>query len=239
MVDGQTRHLTPARAAEVVVAESSSHASKVIQQLHKMDSTLRGNWAHELVALSQHNTPIVVVPAFPSLGRTCRGGVVRAGGLPVHQGPAGTDPLTPVTTSRPKDMLEGAGATHVVELESAPDLAAWLRNDRQGIAVCDADDNASVELLARAWSDDAHHVQLRPAIFAGTAFSVAAAVAALGSSDDDERTDRDSNALGYVRSALRTGVVLVVCGSLHTTARAQLRALQELASRSERPSHFR
>ncbi len=237
VVDVQTRHCTPSRAAELVVANSFATAS----QLHKIDSTLRGNWAHELVAAAKHRAAsVVLVPAFPTLGRTCLGGVVRAHGIAVHQSAAGVDPLSPVTSSRPLVRLEQAGATHVVELKDPAALTAWLGVGRPGFAVCDAVDEQTVGALARIWAD---HAAQRPALFAGTAFSVAAAATAtcrnprllnnLPTGDNSDTAGRPGAQI--VRSTLASGRVLVVCGSLHPSARAQVNALDLMIR--QQPTH--
>ena len=51
---------------------------------HKIDSTLRGNWAAEIRARA-HVTGlrVLVVAAWPAMGRTCIGGVVHVRGASV------------------------------------------------------------------------------------------------------------------------------------------------------------
>ena len=73
VVDIATRSLSADEAAEraaVMEATPSRWAG------HKIDSTLRGQWATEL--RTRHETGgrrVVVLPAWPALGRTCRRGV--------------------------------------------------------------------------------------------------------------------------------------------------------------------
>jgi uncharacterized protein YgbK (DUF1537 family) len=75
----------------------------------KIDSTLRGPVAAELDAfvkvlgLSPRET--AVVPAFPALGRTVRGGRLFVGGRPVDRTAFGRDPRHPLKTSRVADVV--------------------------------------------------------------------------------------------------------------------------------------
>lgn len=212
VIDLGTRHLEPAEAAARVGGVLNLARTESVRQrvLHKLDSTLRGNWADEAVALQRSRSgPVVVVAAFPAVGRTCRGGTVYDHGVPVANGPAGADPRRPVTTSRPAEALVAAGATAVVELAGADDLAAWLGRANGGFAVCDAETDADLAVLGRCWAEHA------TSGFLGTAASIGAAVATIaGRAPDPAPADR----LGLP--------ALVVCGSLHPAARAQIARLE-------------
>jgi uncharacterized protein YgbK (DUF1537 family) len=70
---------------------------------HKIDSTLKGNWAAELAARSRRT---LLIPAFPAAGRTCHNGIVHVHGAPI---------------GRPADQLESAGATQVVVADASTD----------------------------------------------------------------------------------------------------------------------
>jgi D-threonate/D-erythronate kinase len=79
VVDLGSRHLSPRdavrRAEAAPVAEWNAH---------KIDSTLRGNWVEEVRARARvTGQRVVVVPAWPAMGRTCVGGVVHVHGQPV------------------------------------------------------------------------------------------------------------------------------------------------------------
>ena len=215
VIDVGTRHLQEDHAAAIVrhVCERV-RGSGDARILHKIDSTLRGNWAHELVsAAALHAGPVILVPSFPRVGRTCRGGTVFDGDGPVHHGAAGRDHRRPVMSSRPADYLHSAGAHAVVELRSADELRQWLAATPRGFAVCDAETDADLDALGALWS--AHP----GSSFAGTAASVAAAVGA----------SRPRNGLAGSRHPPLPGPALVVCGSLHPAARRQLATLRSEA----------
>lgn len=195
VVDLGSRHLSPAdaraRAAALPVDGPAGH---------KIDSTLRGNWADELAGRATHR-PVLLVPALPEFGRVCRGGEVLDHGRPVHEGAAGSDVRRWVTCSRPADLLRAAGAERVVELP-ADRADAWLA-DPDGLAVVDAQDDAEIAGIVAAW----RAAPRGAVVLAGTS-------AALGRAHVG---DRPSAAIPD-----RRGPVLAVCGSVHPMARAQL-----------------
>ena len=194
VVDLESRHLSSQQAASRAAALTVSGPAA-----HKIDSTLRGNWARELVA--RHLTsrmPVLLVPALPALGRVCIGGVVLNGGRPVHV--EETDVRQRLDSSRPAEHLAAAGAIDVVELANATDAAAWAQSPR-GYAVVDASTDAELEAIVAVWPRE--HVLL-----AGTSATIAAA-AASPPSPVPRRI---------------TGPVLVACGSANPVARRQLAA---------------
>jgi uncharacterized protein YgbK (DUF1537 family) len=200
VVDLESRHLP----SEVAAARARTAPSSAV---HKIDSSLRGNWAHELVARREAlGVPVLVVPAFPAAGRTCRHGIVRVDGRPVAEGAAGDDARAPVRSSRPADHLRAAGAHGVVEVTPAS-VADWLARGDASFAVCDASVDGDLFCVATAW------IGCREVVLAGTAATIAAAASALA-------PGRDRPA----RPAL-SAPALVVCGSLHPVAEAQVDAL--------------
>ncbi len=84
---------------------------------HKIDSTLRGNWAAELTARQRvTGRRVVVLPGWPELGRTCIGGEVFVDGVGIGN----------VRRYLPDaDLLADAG-----------ELQMWLDGD-SAIAICD------------------------------------------------------------------------------------------------------
>ena len=200
VVDLGTRHLSPGEARDRIRAMPTSG-----RVAHKLDSTLRGNWPDELAA-SVIRRPVLLVPALPEQGRACVGGVVLDHGRPVHEGGAGTDVRRRVTSSRPAELLRGAGVRDVVELAGLDLVVAWLA-DPSGVVVVDAATDDDIESIVAAWSDARTDVLL-----AGTAAVVGAAAAS-----------------GNVRRRAVPaidGPILVACGSVHPAARAQLAAAE-------------
>jgi len=204
---------------------SVPHVADGVRVAHKIDSTLRGHWAAELVArATQVPCMAVVVAALPDAGRVCSGGVVLVNGVPVHEGPAGRDPVHPVRSSRPADHLIAAGAPTVAEVGSARELHDWLTANAHTAAspseahflVCDAATNADIEEIA-AVIIRAEATLGRAIVVAGTA-AVVAAVAAHQASTGTLAPSRTAH-------PARVPSVVVVSASLHPAARRQLARL--------------
>jgi uncharacterized protein YgbK (DUF1537 family) len=190
VVDLASRHVPP----HVAAARASALGTRT-PAAHKIDSTLRGNWARELVA--RHITtrlPVLLVPALPALGRVCVDGVVLNAGRPVHET---IDARHAVAHSRPAEHLRAAGASDVTEL-TRDDVATWLDAPR-GLAVVDASSDADLDAIVGLWPRAA-------VLLAGTS----AAIAATAGSRPAPVARRIS------------GPAFIVCGSANPVARRQL-----------------
>lgn len=98
VVDTETRHLPGAEAAAAIAEALHCRADLIFK---KTDSTLRGNIAAELSALSRGypDAALHYIPAYPRMGRTVRSGQLLVHGVPVHQTAFARDPLNPVRDS--------------------------------------------------------------------------------------------------------------------------------------------
>lgn len=131
VVDLRSRALCAADAAALAAAVERSPSG---WSAHKIDSTLRGNWAGELLARQAvSGRRVVVLPGWPELGRTCVDGIVRVHGESI---------------GRPADQLPGADG-----LADVATLRSWLAGDG-AFAICDVPDTDTmqelVEVLAGA-----------------------------------------------------------------------------------------
>ncbi len=125
VVDLGSRALSPADAATSATAVEQQSSSWTA---HKIDSTLRGNWAGELLARQEATgRRVVVLPGWPELGRICVNGLVRANGVAI---------------GRPADSLPGAES-----LSGVAALRTWLAGESR-IAVCDVSDSDTMHALA-------------------------------------------------------------------------------------------
>ncbi|MBK5333324.1 MAG: hypothetical protein JJD93_15210, partial [Ilumatobacteraceae bacterium] len=77
VVDLRSRHVTATEARRRITATTTA-----AHRVHKIDSTLRGNWADELAALVELGRRVVLIPSHPLAGRVCAGGVVYVNGIP-------------------------------------------------------------------------------------------------------------------------------------------------------------
>ena len=109
-VDTDSRRLPPREAADCATAAFQALIRPGQRLYKKIDSTLRGNWAAEVAALQRLAGLAIVAPAFPSTGRTLRGGRVLVNGAPLES----TDTWQLENAGRPADvagMLVAAGLT--------------------------------------------------------------------------------------------------------------------------------
>ncbi|MDO9176315.1 MAG: four-carbon acid sugar kinase family protein, partial [Actinomycetota bacterium] len=95
---------------------------------HKIDSTLRGNWAVELEARRRATgRRVVVLAGWPEMGRACLGGVVHVHGAPIG--------------SVHDHLAHGTLVPHAAALRE------WLHGTDQ-VALCDVPDHAAMFALA-------------------------------------------------------------------------------------------
>ena len=151
----QTDTVARADTGRAVDALAEAGANRL---LLKIDSTMRGS-AHAQIrgALDSWRTRYptafaVVCPAYPMMGRTVKHGRVLVNGQGVETTSVGTDPVTPVTTSRLGELLPGS--THLVLGPGTPAAhAARLREAAQtvtGVVTVDATTDADLLALAEA-----------------------------------------------------------------------------------------
>ena len=200
VVDLRSRHVAPDEARRRMEAVDTC-----TRHVHKIDSTLRGNWAAELSAVVASGRRVVLIPSHPPLGRVCVGGVVLVDGVPVAETEHGNDPRLPVRSSRPSESLPAE------ELDGPDALTDWMQRVASRVAIVDArtlDDIDQLVALALQHDD---------VVIAGTA-SVVGAVA---------RACSSTTAGPHLPQPLLPPPVLAVCASLHPASRAQMVALAE------------
>ena len=198
VVDLRSRHVPPVEARRRILAVATE-----ARQVHKIDSTLRGNWAAELSAVVELGRRVVLIPSHPPLGRVCIGGLVLVDGVPVSDTEHGDDPRLPVRTSRPSELLAG------VELAGSDALASWLAGSDAGVAIADARTLDDIDRLVVA------ALNATNVVIAGSA-SVVGAVA---------RACSPRRSAPQLPDPLLPAPVIAVCASLHPASREQMGAL--------------
>ena len=181
----------------------------------KIDSTVRGRVAEQVagaLAGRRRTRPgsfAVLCPAYPAMGRTVEDGHVLVDGVPVHLGPAGRDPVTPVPDSDLRRLVPGATPVPAGEPLAEGIRAAARDHD---VVVVDARDQPDLERLARAI------VEIGPdAVPVGSA-GLASALAEVW---------RDHESSYAAPSTIPAGTrTLVVVSSLHEIARTQVAELR-------------
>ena len=195
VVDLRSRHLTADEARRRMLETTARN-----HRMHKIDSTLRGNWAAEIAAVVEGGRRVVVIPSHPLAGRVCIGGMVYVDGVPVAESDHGNDPRLPVHSSRPGESLHGA------ELDGSAALTDWLARSRSGAAIVDARTLAEIEQLVTITLDAADVLLAGPA-------SVVGAVAKISS---------PGNSGAQMPEPLLPAPIVVVSASLHPVSRAQI-----------------
>lgn len=195
VIDLRSRHLSADEARRrITVITDDTH------RVHKIDSTLRGNWAAELAALVDGGRRIVLIPSHPRAGRICAGGEVYVHGVPVAESELGNDPRLPVRSSRPSETLSA------IELAGADALSMWLATSTTGVAIVDAATLGDIDQLAEI------ALRLDDIVLAGPA-SVVEAVAKLCAPIGGSASLPDP---------LLPNPIVVVCASLHPVSREQI-----------------
>ena len=111
VVDLDSRHCTTVEAARRI---GEAHRLAARFRCHKMDSGLRGNWAHEVAALMSQGHRVGILASFPDAGRRCDDGTVFIRDVPVAESPFGRDPRNRLLSSRPIDYLRSAGCENAL-----------------------------------------------------------------------------------------------------------------------------
>jgi len=200
-------------AKRVVEAGRAVRDARIVYK--KLDSTLRGPIAAELVAALEATgrDRAVVAPAFPSAGRTTVDGVQLVHGVPVHETEAKNDPRTPVREGHLPTLLAVAFPSilslGIKDLADPTTVRRALEDAR--CVVADATHDEDLESLVRAIPDPSE------VLWAGSA----GLALALGNVHPGPHAGETVAAPAPARR------VLVVVGSLSGVSRGQLRTLAE------------
>lgn len=154
VLDGETRHLPPQEAYEVVFGAVKRALGAGFTHIYKKtDSALRGNIGSELTAVldAAGGEELHFFPAFPKLDRVTVGGVHYIGGTPVAESVFGEDPFEPVRLSSVPEIIhaqsevpvtvcslsggeERAHGIHVYDARTDEDLLRWGKGlGREGL----------------------------------------------------------------------------------------------------------
>ena len=205
----------PAGFAAKRVLEAGRAVREAQLVYKKLDSTLRGPVAAELVAALEATgrDRAVVAPAFPSTGRTTVEGVQLVRGVPVHETEAKDDPRTPVLEGHVPTLLAASfPSVRSLTVEDLADPSSVRRALGEArCVVADAARDEDLETLVKAVPDPSE------VLWAGSA----GLARALGNVHPGPHAGETSAAPAPARR------VLVVVGSLSGVSREQLRVLAE------------
>jgi uncharacterized protein YgbK (DUF1537 family) len=219
-VNTDARALDTATARQATASAIRNLVTAGADRLYlKIDSTMRGSVPAQVggaLDAWQEQHPgcfAVVCPAYPAMGRTIEGGLLRVHGGPVEDSPAGRDPVTPVPTSEFSQLLPG---TATISLSGSADRDAQALRDAagDGVVVVNAASDSDLRTLAAALV-----VAGPTAIPAGSAGLAAAMAAAWGDAGAVHAASEPAPEAQGQR-------IVVVVSSLHDVARAQTDHLQ-------------
>ena len=224
-VNADTRHLSAGEAGERVSGlVGLAREAGVACVVKKTDSALRGNVGAELAAAWRASglERLHFIPALPEMGRVTRGGVHYVDGVPVSESRFGRDPFEPVCSSDVAELLAGQTEAPVTVVGEGEPLPLGVR----GIVVYDVTSAESMLARVRELEDALY----REGVPAGR--SMLARVRELEGAGElglvagcSGVTSALARVLGLApeRSEARgeEGNLLVVCGSVNQTSRAQ------------------
>lgn len=131
----------------------------------RIDSTVRGNIGTEIDAVLDsigHDAAAIVVPSFPSSGRTMVGGYLLVNGVPVQETEVAKDPIVPLKQSYVPDIIKKQSIRQIslidigtILLGKEKLLAVLDQHIQSGakIIVIDAVTNDHIEVIADAMAN--------------------------------------------------------------------------------------
>ncbi|ETP72296.1 hypothetical protein UYO_1734 [Lachnospiraceae bacterium JC7] len=108
VIDTETRHVSPEKAAETVSRLVHEAKKRGINRIYKKtDSGLRGNVGSELAAVLEASGKdhLNFIPAYPAVDRKTIGGIQYVNGKPVAESIFANDPINPITVSRVDEII--------------------------------------------------------------------------------------------------------------------------------------
>ena len=155
VIDAETRHLMPDKAAYIIRnIILQSRENKISHVYKKTDSALRGNIGAELSAALEAAECEVLpfIPAFPEMGRTTEQGIHYINGEPVSTSVFGKDPFEPVCDDAVADILHRQTDVNIVVISSEQKELP----KEKGIWVFDAGTEADLKQIADKLFEDNH-----------------------------------------------------------------------------------
>jgi D-threonate/D-erythronate kinase len=201
----------------------------------KIDSTLRGNIAHECLAMLDELKAecVAIVPAYPDENRRTVGGYQLVRGIPVEKTEVARDPLCPVRQSHIPTLLEqstkapniiGHIQLSTVMHGAGPILVALGEQMKAGkkLVVIDACTNVDLDQIALALEKIQLHHRVIPCGSAGLAQSLTK----FWGSSIESQPKPHPNPMG-LKGMLKALPLLIACGTNSNLTRTQLKQLQE------------
>lgn len=120
----------------------------------KIDSTLRGNLKEEIEAILanlEQNEKLVVVPSFPSLGRTVKNGKHYLNGIPLHMSEYSRDPIHPIKTNDLKELFEIGEPVFLSDVRT--NLKKKLIDIKERVIIVDAETDDDLRIISESLTE--------------------------------------------------------------------------------------
>jgi uncharacterized protein YgbK (DUF1537 family) len=233
-INTSTRHMEPQEAqARVRQAVALCRDRFGVENFYKkMDSTLRGNIAHECLGMLDELKAqcAVIAPAYPQAGRRTVGGYQLVRGVPVEKTLVARDPFCPVRQShlptllaqRAKPELVGHIPLSRVLHGAGPILVKLNELIKEGkkLVVIDATSTEDLEQIALSIEKAQKYAKVLPCGSAGLALALADLWAI-------EPEDGDVVKPKGLPESVQPSPILIVSGSNTDTTRQQVLRLSE------------
>lgn len=226
-ISTETRNLPPEKAAEKVFDVTKNILNNLNAEYiyKKIDSTLRGNIAVEILAVLEATDyeAAIILPAFPQEGRITVGGYHLLKGMPLERTEFARDPRNPIYESHIptllKSQIENENLVGLIEFKTvAKGAGPILRelqnliNEGKKLIVVDSTSTTDMEQVALAISKS--HFDILPCGSAGLAQILA------------EEWFPDLN-YQHIAKTIPQMPILVVSGSATTITKTQMLKLEE------------
>lgn len=144
VINTETRHVSPEKAAETVSRLVREAKKRGINRIYKKtDSGLRGNVGSELAAVLEASGKdhLNFIPAYPALDRKTMGGIQYVNGKPLAESIFANDPINPIRVSR---------VDEIIHLNSDVPVTVSYREGqkKEGILVYDAETGEDLKRIS-------------------------------------------------------------------------------------------
>ena len=130
-ISTETRNVDSETAVDKVVSAVASFSEKINADFYykKIDSTLRGNIAVEVLAVLEtlNMNVAIMVPAFPQEGRVTIGGYHLLKGIPIERTEMARDPHSPIFESHVPTLLASQLDENVADIIGSVELKTVMK----------------------------------------------------------------------------------------------------------------
>lgn len=153
VLNTESRPLTEEESFKILKnAVSGINLSEFDHVIKKVDSTLRGNIAHEISAIDKYFNPqlIIFMPALPDMNRTTENGVHMLNNIPISKTEIAKDPRTPVSEDCLAQILRKALNEPINNISISTIEKGIISFSNGRIFTCDSITNTHMQIVISA-----------------------------------------------------------------------------------------